>query len=94
VRLDTNRGNGYPLPNLTSDPRNAASGIFPNFDCKNLDYSPISQNPDEDELPAGQSRPGINQGQPPDETFAPCIIQRDFPDAFGGERGPQLFADP
>jgi phospholipid/cholesterol/gamma-HCH transport system substrate-binding protein len=102
TRLDTNRGNAYPFPEYLFDPRTAARGIFPNFDCKNLDYSPGSGgDPDEDEHYL-DPRPGepdklsadANGGDPPDNHFAPCFIQGDFPAIFGGGRAPNLFADP
>jgi len=88
TRLDTNRGNTYLAPGALS--RIAVDGIFPNFDCKNTDYTDGSQDPDEEEVTLGS----------PEATpaFAPCIIQGPYPDSplgsFGGERFPQLFADP
>ena len=95
-RLATNRGNGYPPPNQV--PAIAArSGIFPNFDCKNLDFTAIGAgDPDEDPLPNGQtpSDPAINGGNPPGQTFAPCIIAKDFPASQGGGQAPNLYADP
>ena len=84
TRLATNRGNSYLQPGAIS--RLAVDGIFPQFDCKNTDYGPGSANPDEDEVRLGdpQATPG----------FAPCVIQGPFPEEFGGERFPQLYADP
>jgi ABC-type transporter Mla subunit MlaD len=84
TRLASNRGNSYLQPGAIS--RLAVDGIFPNFDCKNTDYSFGSQNPDEDEVHLGDP-----QATP---TFAPCTIQGPFPEEFGGERFPQLYADP
>jgi ABC-type transporter Mla subunit MlaD len=92
-RLATNRGNSYLAPGALS--RIATDGVFPNFDCKNTDYGPGRADPDEDEVRLGQAPPSdVNSGNPPSATFAPCIIQGDFPGEFGGERNPQLFADP
>jgi phospholipid/cholesterol/gamma-HCH transport system substrate-binding protein len=92
-RLATNRGNSYLQPGALSNI--ATQGMFPNFDCKNTDYGPGGADPDEDEVRLGQTPPSdVNGGQPPSETFAPCFIQGDFPGEFGGERFPQLFADP
>jgi phospholipid/cholesterol/gamma-HCH transport system substrate-binding protein len=84
TRLDTNRGNGYPQPNALTGFQASSHGIFPNFDCKNTDYSDTSQDPDEDP---------VNQ-IPPDPAFANCFIAPDFPNDFGGGRAPNLFADP
>lgn len=92
-RLATNRGNSYLQPGVLS--RIATEGVFPNFDCKNTDYGPGGADPDEDEVRLGQpSAPDVNSGDGVTATFAPCIIQGDFPDDFGGERFPQLFSDP
>ena len=104
-RIDTNRGNAYPQPDALQNPITAARGIFPNFDCKNLDYPADPFEPadtDEDELyrdprpgvPDSGTDPDVNDGNYPDEHFAPCFIQGDFPSIFGGERAPNLFADP
>jgi len=97
-RLATNRGNGYLPAGSLNNVTSASKGIFPNFDCKNTDYSQSSAPPDEDELLPGQSKPGINNGNPPDRAFAPCYVQGDFPAGrfgdFGDDRFPQLFQDP
>ena len=110
-RLATNRGNGYLEPGVLNGFSSAKNGIFPNFDCKNTDYQqgapPDSQDTDEEEIRAGQSVEGINQGDPPGVTprqFAPCFIAGDFANendfqaaqngAFGDGRFPSLFADP
>ncbi|MFI5122858.1 MAG: MlaD family protein [Vicinamibacteria bacterium] len=111
TRLATNRGNGYLEPGVLNGFSSAKNGIFPNFDCKNTDYSgaaPASgQDTDEEEIRAGQSVPGINNGDPPGTTptqFAPCFIGGDFANAndfqaadagaFGDGRFPELFSDP
>ena len=84
-------------------PDNGARGIFPNFDCKNLDYTEISQNPDEDEHyhvtnEDGSAGPIVghtgNEGPEVSETFAPCFFNPDQPAIFGGGRTPNLFSDP
>ena len=96
VRLATNRGNGYLVDGTLNGYDLASNGIFPNFDCKNTDYSPASQDPDEQEIHRGESVEGVNQGRPPDVRFAPCYIEGEFPGdgAFGSGRAPELFADP
>ena len=101
-RLPTNRGNGYLAPGALTGYTSAKNGIFPNFDCKNTDYaqggSPSSQDTDEQEILPGQSIEGINNGDPPSVTFAPCFIAGDFANSklgnFGDDRFPQLFQDP
>jgi len=94
-RLAANRGHGYLWDGSLNGFDAARNGIFPNFDCKNTDYSTASQNPDEDEIRRGQSVPGVNNGNPPDVRFAPCYIQGQFPGggAFGEDRAPELPAD-
>jgi phospholipid/cholesterol/gamma-HCH transport system substrate-binding protein len=99
VRLPTNRGNGYLSPLALNSFRAAVGGIFPNFDCKNTNYDIGTQEGDpetrnEIEIPHGATHPDVNQGQPPGVNFAPCIIQGDFPDRFGGQRFPEIFSDP
>ena len=102
-RLAQNRGNAYPPPQYLVLPENGPRGIFPNFDCKNLDYTEVSQDPDEDEHyhitnEDGSSGPVVghqgNYGPEVSETFAPCYINPDQPAIFGGGRSPELFADP
>jgi hypothetical protein len=100
-RLATNRGNAYLAPGALNGFSAATNGIFPNFDCKNTDYTPTSQDPDEQQILAGQSVPDVNDGDPPGTTptqFAPCFIQGPFPRSalggFGDGRFPQVFADP
>ena len=72
--------NGYLHPGDINSRYAAQNGIFPNFDCNNT----------------GASGDGTVSGNDPQvsEAFAPCVITKDFPSAFGGERGPQVFADP
>ena len=92
-RLSTNRGHGYLADGVLNGYGLASKGIFPNFDCKNTDYSPASQDPDEEEIVRGESVPGINNGNPPDARFAACWVQPDF-FGFGDTRAPMLFEDP
>jgi phospholipid/cholesterol/gamma-HCH transport system substrate-binding protein len=84
-RLATNRGNAYPASDYLATAEAASGGIFGNFDCKNLDYTPVAQDEDEDELFYGD--PGQSN------TFAPCFVQTP-PDIFGGGRAPNLLAAP
>jgi phospholipid/cholesterol/gamma-HCH transport system substrate-binding protein len=99
VRLPTNRGNGYLTPRALNSFSAAVGGIWPNFDCKNTNYGPRTQEGDpetrnEIELPHGARHPEVNQGQPPAPNFAPCIIEGPFPDRFGGQRFAEQFQDP
>jgi phospholipid/cholesterol/gamma-HCH transport system substrate-binding protein len=89
-RLNTNRGNGYLAPGALNGFSAAAFGIFPNYDCRNTDYTPASQPPDEEELPRTEpptTDPDINMGNPAGGSFAPCHIEGDFPGStlFGGD---------
>jgi ABC-type transporter Mla subunit MlaD len=109
-RLPINRGNGYLEPGALNGFTSAKSGIFPNFDCKNTDYStagsPSSQDTDEEEIRTGESVQGVNNGDPPGTTpqFAACFIGGDYANAndfqaadagaFGEGRFPELFSDP
>ncbi len=95
-RLATNRGHGYLPDGVLNGYALTRNGIFPQYDCKNTDYSPASQNPDEDEIRNGQSVAGVNNGQPPSATFAPCYVLDEFPGGgrFGDERAPMVFTDP
>jgi ABC-type transporter Mla subunit MlaD len=104
-RLDINRGNGYLQPGVLNSFTSAQRGIFPNFDCKNTDFPPGGGgDPDEDEILPGQTVAGVNDGNPPDVSFAPCFIQGDWtnpndpsvPDSptIPAGRFPQLFEDP
>ena len=86
TRLPTNRGNAYPAPDYLSNSTAASRGIFGNFDCKNLDYTPLmGGDEDEDELSYGDA------GQT--NTFAPCFVQTPA-DIFGAGRAPNLLAAP
>ena len=95
-RIAANRGNGYFPPEYLTLPGNGPRGIFPEFDCKNLDYTPISADTDEDVRNAVDG--GVDEspdgGPALGESFAPCYIMDDQPAIFGGERSPQLFQDP
>jgi phospholipid/cholesterol/gamma-HCH transport system substrate-binding protein len=93
TRLATNRGNAYLPPKGLTAQGAPRKGIFPNFDCKNLDFTAASQNPDEDPLLPGHTRPGVNQGNPPGVGFAPCFIQKPFKQ-FGNGRFPRVYAEP
>ncbi len=68
-RLPTNRGNAYLEPGVLNGFSSAKNGIFPNFDCKNTDYTqggaPSSQDTDEQEIRTGETVEGINGGNPP-----------------------------
>ena len=93
VRLATNRGNGYVTPDgyLSSI---VTDRIFPNFDCRNTDYTPESQDPDEQEAPPFSNAPSdVNAGQPPGPDFAPCVVEDDL-GLFGGKRFPGISSDP
>jgi ABC-type transporter Mla subunit MlaD len=95
TRLDINRGAGYFPPNALLAQGAGRKGIFPNWDCKNLDYNPSSQNPDEDPVIAGQTPPAdVHGGNPPDVGFAPCFIEKPFPAKFGGKDLPHITAEP
>lgn len=96
TRLPQNRGNAYPSPDYLAIPEMASRGIFPNFDCKNLDFVTdptglLPQPTDEEEAWEGNQPPGIPKVG---GTFAGCFIQGDFPAEFGGGRAPNLYADP
>ena len=108
-RLDENRGNGYLQPGVLNSPLSAERGIFPNWDCKNTDFTafPPSADPDEDEIFPEQTKPGVNGGNEPDVSFAPCFIQGSWTnpqdpqvDDWGDTswipqgRFPRLFSDP
>ena len=87
-RLPTNRGNAYLEPGVLNGFSSAKNGIFPNFDCKNTDYTqggaPSSQDTDEQEIRTGETVEGINGGNPPGTSpsqFAPCFIGGDFANA-------------
>jgi len=98
VRLSTNRGHGYVDDGVLNGFEAASNGIFPNFDCKNTDYTPAVQDPDEDEITRGESVDGINRDNPPDARFAACFVGSPFPGSrfgdFGDGRNPVLVEDP
>jgi phospholipid/cholesterol/gamma-HCH transport system substrate-binding protein len=106
TRLATNRGNAYfPPEYLNGAAALPERGIFGMFDCKNLDYTPVSQDPDEDVKFRVTNEDGSDGGEVvqsggPDtgpavsETFAGCYIESDKPAIFGGGRAPNLFSDP
>lgn len=103
TRLNTNRGNGYLADGVLNGFEAARNGIFPNFDCKNTDYTPATAEgdaatQDEEEIRPGQSVPGVNMGNPPSPSFSPCYIEGAFPDKGGtfgdGDRGPEIREDP
>lgn len=93
ARLSTNRGNGYLFEGSLNGFSAAAFGIWPNWDCRNTDYSPSSQPPDEEELKRGETDPDINSGNPPSPSFAPCHIAGDFTEEFGDGRFPEVNED-
>ena len=81
-RLDTNRGNGYLAPGALNGFTSASSGIFPNFDCKNLDYNPGTQpgapeTQDEEIHTAPDDPPGPDPdaAAPVSPAFAPCVLE-------------------
>ncbi len=94
TRLSTNRGNTYVAPGGIS--RIASDGVVPSFDCKNTDYSIFEQPTDEDEVRRDQPAPPGVSGVT--DSFAPCVIQGEYPsppgEDYGGGRFPQIFADP
>ncbi|MGH2986786.1 MAG: MlaD family protein [Solirubrobacterales bacterium] len=92
TRLDENRGSGYLKPGEVNGFTTGSSGIFPNFDCKNTDYTPSTtesspEAADEEEFDDDQ-RPPVSG------SFAPCVVTPNAPAEFGGERLPQVFSDP
>lgn len=93
-RLPTNRGNGYLADGVLNGVQAASEGIFPNFDCKNTDYGPAGQDPDEEQIGRGETVPGLNNGMSQGQTYAACVIEGAFPDGGGifgdGDRSPEL----
>jgi hypothetical protein len=92
TRLRSNRGNGYLKPGEINGPDGLGQGIFPNFDCKNTDYTPLTmegdpETTDEEEFD-DSDQPPVHAG------FAPCLITKDSPGRFGGDRVPQVRQDP
>ena len=110
TRLDQNRGQAYLGPGALNSFKAAASGIFPNYDCRNLDYGqnqdPNSPEAQDEEIMKLNSPPqeGVNEDpsgdpQPAGATFAPCIISGDYAGSnfgrdFNSTRFPQVFPDP
>ena len=103
TRLPTNRGNAYFNPSTAKHPEStgfygqnaAGKGIFPNWDCKNLNFTPLVGPPNgkvtENPLLPGQTKPDVNNGNPPSESFAPCFIASKQ-DNFGQSRYPRVYA--
>ena len=82
-RLETNRGNAYPMPDSINNPRAASFGITDQFDCK----------PSGGEISIEESDGG-NASERPGPSFAPCQIGGDYPSQYGGLRFPGLTEDP
>jgi phospholipid/cholesterol/gamma-HCH transport system substrate-binding protein len=107
ARLSTNRGNGYLAPFGITNAISASNGIFANFDCKNLDYTPLTTvlSPEamDEEDPHTLADPHPNAAQPVGFTsfpggtgnFAPCYVPQgsgaDDPNTFLDDSNP--FAD-
>ena len=81
-RLPTNRGDGYipPFDQIIADGEAGRFGGFPSFDCNNTG--------------SGERVPGDGKSPPVGANYAPCFLSPNFPDEFGGGRGPQVTADP
>jgi ABC-type transporter Mla subunit MlaD len=92
TRLDENRGSGYLKPLEINSFQSVSSGIFPNFDCKNTDYTPATSAGSP--ATADEEQYDDSQRPPVGTSFAPCVVTKDSPARFGGERFPQLFSDP
>ena len=97
VRLNTNRSNGYLAPGALTDFTSTSSGMFPSFDCRNLDYEPTTA-PGSSEALSEEIHtaddPDPDAAAPVGVTFAPCIVEEPFPGGFGTGRFPNLFQDP
>ena len=97
VRLNTNRSNGYLAPGALTDFTAASSGMFPSFDCRNLDYEPTTApgSPEalSEEIHTADD-PDPDAAAPVGVTFAPCVVEEPFPGGFGTGRFPNLFQDP
>jgi phospholipid/cholesterol/gamma-HCH transport system substrate-binding protein len=87
-RLSTNRGNAYKGPFTLNDEAASEGGIFPQFDCKNTDYTATSQPQDEDVVTKEERT----------ASEAACWIEGDFPASkfgdFGDGRAPNVTQDP
>jgi phospholipid/cholesterol/gamma-HCH transport system substrate-binding protein len=78
-RLPTNRGNGYIRPfNVLTEERTSAEQAM----FPSFDCN----NTGSGEVLRDDPRTGVS--------FAPCWIDKDYQQRFGGERAPQLFEDP
>jgi len=94
TRLNTNRGNAYIRPNGYLE--GLADLYLPSFDCKNTDYTPTSQDPDEEtRFPRVVDEKLESDGKEPPVgyQYSSCGLGREFPQ-FGGGRAPQVYADP
>jgi ABC-type transporter Mla subunit MlaD len=101
TRLATNRANSYLAPGALTAPSSAENGMFPSFDCRNLDYSPTTApgSPEaQDEEIHTADNPNPEAEEPVGPGFAPCILEGvddgTFPGGFSDTRFPQLFQDP
>lgn len=81
-RLPTNRSNTYKGPGVLNAPTTVQRGIFPNFDCRNTNFTPFGTNhgdpetQDEKQLWNGfNPHDDVNDGDPPDPSFAGCFVQ-------------------
>ena len=93
VRLSTNRSNGYLAPGALTDFTAASSGMFPSFDCRNLDYSPDHRGLAEARTRRSTPRP-TRRRRPTPPGLRPVHRRGAFPGGFGSGRFPTLFADP
>jgi phospholipid/cholesterol/gamma-HCH transport system substrate-binding protein len=91
VRLNTNRGNGYLAPGALTAYNSTVSGMFPSFDCRNLDYQPLppatpgSTEANTEEIHTADN-PSSNPAVPPvSELFAPCILEGPQGDISSGD---------
>jgi phospholipid/cholesterol/gamma-HCH transport system substrate-binding protein len=98
TRLNTNRSNAYLAPGAITGFGAASNGMFPSWDCRNLDYEPStsagSPEAETEEAPHTANDPHPDAVAPVSTAFAPCVTEQDFPGGFGDTRFPTLFADP
>ncbi len=93
-RLATNRGNGYMQPLSLTNSTTASRGIAASLDCRNTDYTPTSADPDEGEVGYGSAPADVNNGQPANSVFAPCVIAPDWSEfGLGSGRAPVTTPD-
>lgn len=92
VRSNANRGNGYLKPLELNSALSARSGIWPEYDCKNTDYTTSTEEGDPETQNEEQFT--VDDQPPVDAFYSPCIITPDAPSEYGGGRVPNLFADP